>query len=351
MSLNNSSAEIREFLLTGGTTLVVTHFFPDGDAIGSLVAFSGMLEQLGQEHIIAVDDACPDKYGFLPGFNRIRNLRTDPLTRHFTRVVILDAGALPRIGSAQQCLGPETRILNIDHHYTGQPYGHLNLVDVNASATAEILFRLCEELGLEIDQQIAYGLFTGILTDTGRFRFANTTSRALTICGELIRHGVDAGWATENIYYNLPFELVQTLARALASIELRFGGLVCLLNLDRSHNIGDTEGFVEYASSIRGVALAAFICEMEERLFKVSLRSRSSVDVSDVARKFGGGGHIKAAGFRFHGDKNLLTAQLLAEFQAQIAAHNLQPGGRFVETTGEEGEEIAAWIMEWSNSN
>jgi phosphoesterase RecJ-like protein len=348
--MDSQSKEILDFLRSDDATLVVTHFFPDGDAIGSLVAFSGMLDQLGVEHIIAVDDACPEKYSFMPGFNRIRNLRRDPETRHFARLVILDAGALPRIGSAQQCIGPETRILNIDHHFSGQPYGHLNLVDVEAAATAEILYRLCVDLGLEIDQQIAYGLFVGILTDTGRFRFANTTSKALAICGELVKRGVDAGWTTENIYYNLPFELVQALARALASIELHFGGLVCLLSLDRSHFVADTEGFVEYASSIKGVALAAFVCEMEERLYKVSLRSRSPVDVSEVARQFGGGGHIKAAGFRFHGEKSQLAALLLAAFQRQIAAHDLRPGGRFIDATVDEGEEIAAWIMEWTNS-
>jgi len=290
--MNNSPQEIYQFLKADGDLLVVTHFFPDGDGIGSLTAFSGMLDQLEVKHTLAIDDLIPEKYNFLPGFERIRNLRVQPLDELFGRVAILDAGSIPRIGQAQTCIEPGAGILNIDHHLTGQYYGDLNLIDTGASATAEILYKLCGEFGLEIDQQIAYGLYVGILTDTGRFRFTNTTARSMSICGELLGKGVNPGWVTENIYYNLPFELVQALARSLLTIELHHGGLVCLIRLDHGHRTDDTEGFVEYASSIKGVALAAFLCEIDKSLFKVSLRSRSPVDVSAVARQFGGGGQM-----------------------------------------------------------
>lgn len=329
--MNSSVEEIREFLTGEGKILVVSHFFPDGDAIGSLLAFGSMLHQLDADFILAIDDACPEKYSFLPGFAKIRNLREQPLEIEFPKVVVLDAGALARIGSARRCIGKGTKILNIDHHFTGEMYGDLNLVDPNASATAEILYNLCIELDLEIDINIAYGLYVGILTDTGRFRFANSSARAMKICSEFLSKGVDPGWVTENLYFNLPFELIQALARALFTIELHYGGLVCIIRLEHGHYIEDSEWFVGYASSIKGVALAAFICEMDPGVYKVSLRSRCSIAVSDVARKFGGGGHLKAAGFRYRGDKDRLVPSLLSELGVLIEEHNLRPGEFFVE--------------------
>ncbi len=329
MSINPE--QIRNFLLSNGDLLVVTHFSPDGDAIGSLLAFGGMLDQLGVGYILAIDDVIPEKYNFLPGYELIHNLSEEPINRVFNRIVILDAGALPRIGSAQSCIGKETKVLNIDHHYTGPYYGDINHVDVEACATAEILYDLCNQLGLEINQQIAYGLYVGILADTGRFRFSNTSSRALKICGKLVSKGVDPGWITENVYYNQPFESVQALSIALSTLELHHNGLVCLISLDSSYSTNDTEGFVEHAASIKGVALAAFIREMSEGLLKVSLRSRCRVNVAEVAGKFGGGGHIKAAGFRFVGRKNDLVKKLLEELGWQINHHKIHLDDRFIE--------------------
>jgi nanoRNase/pAp phosphatase (c-di-AMP/oligoRNAs hydrolase) len=121
-----------------------------------------------------------------------------------------------------------------------------------------------------------------------------------------------------------------------------------LLSLDRGHYVNDTEGFVEYAVSIKGVALAVFFCELEEHLFKVSLRSRCGIDVSVIARQFGGGGHKKAAGFRFAGPKHRLHKELLAEIGRRIEQHGLRPGDKFVEVTGREGEEMVEWIQEWA---
>jgi bifunctional oligoribonuclease and PAP phosphatase NrnA len=309
------AAEIRSFLSGLDEMLVVTHFFPDGDAIGSLTAFGGMLDQLGVPHVLAVDDAPPEKYSFLPGYNRIVNLKQRPPDRVFKRVAVLDAGAISRIGAGDKGIGPETRILNIDHHFTGKYYGHVNLVDVNAAATAQILFELCLEWGLEITPQIGYGLYVGIITDTGRFRFVNTSARSVEVCAALIAKGVDSGWVTENVFYNMSLEVVRALTNALASLEMHYGGRLALIGLDHDRHVEDTEGFVEYAASIKGVSMAAFYSEMEPNVFKVSLRSRTNLDVSEVAGRFGGGGHRKAAGFRFRGKLSNLKERLLYELR------------------------------------
>lgn len=342
----SSLEQIAEFIRGDSELLAVTHFAPDGDAVGSLLAFGGMLDYLNIDHILAIDDELPKKYSFLPGAKKILNLREQPIERVYDRVAILDAGALPRIGSAQSCIGSKTTVLNIDHHLTAKNSGTINLIITSAAATAEILYDLCLHLNIEITEQIAYGLYVGILTDTGRFRFANTGPRAFEICGKLVAKGVNPGRVAENVYYNLPFEVIQALARVLLTLELHFGGLVCLISLDDGCIVSDTEGFVEYGSSIRGVAIAAFICEMEKQVYKVSLRSRSSVDVSEVASKFGGGGHLKAAGFRFQGRKTDLIEALLQELMNQIDAHKIRPGTKFIEATRDEGKPYSELMLE-----
>ncbi len=318
--------EIRKFFVSREETLVVSHFFPDGDAIGSVIAFSGMLEQWGIPYTLAIDDACPEKYSFLDGFSSIINLKSTPLNRKFDRVVILDAGAISRIGSANDLLAPNCQILNIDHHFTGDIYGNINLVNTDAAATSEILFDLFVALDIEITKKMAMALFTGILTDTGRFRFANTSSHAMHVAAELLTKGVDPGLLTENIYYNLPVSQAGAIAKALNSLEMHLGDRVSMIGLASSDKVTDTEGFVEYAASIKDVLLAAFYCELEPNLYKVSLRSRCDVDVSAVANGFGGGGHKKASGFRFRGDLTSLKAKLIGTLEKYLDADALTHG-------------------------
>jgi len=334
--MNSIFEQIRDYILSDGDLIVVSHFYPDGDAIGSLLAFGDILKQLNNDFVLAIDDKLPEKYSFLPGFNQIRNTQENPINKIFERVVILDAGALPRIGSVKSCISKQTRILNIDHHFTGPSYGDINYVDVDASATAEILYGLCNFLDIEFTQQIIYGLYVGILTDTGRFRFSNSSALAMEICSDLLSKGVDPGWVTENVYYNLPFDYVLTLSEVLSNMKLYVNGLVCIISLDKNEKIRDTDGFVEYASSVKGVALAAFICEREARYYKISLRSRSRIDVSEVAKKFGGGGHRKAAGFLYRGGKDDLIQNLLDEFEWQIKICKIQPDNSLYEQPQED---------------
>jgi len=313
--------EIRRFLSEDGELLVVTHFSPDGDAIGSILAFGGMLDQLNVRHILAVDDKCPLKYSVMPGYESIRDLKSDPLTETFSHIVVLDAGALPRIGSANDCVSDETKILNIDHHFTGSYYGDINLIEVDAASTTEIVYDLCNALEVKMTDQICYGIFVGLVTDTGRFRFSNTNSRSLSICGEMVEHGVDSGRVMENIYYNRPYEMMVALGEAIRSLRQFHNGKFCILGLDNGNYNGDTEGFVEYAASVKGVVVSVFYCQINNDYFKVSLRSRCDIDVSEIAKRFGGGGHRKAAGFRFDGKSDGLRSLLIDEVGKELTAH------------------------------
>lgn len=342
---SKTTQKIKAFITSGDDLLVVTHFHPDGDAVGSLVAFGGILDQMGASYVLAVDDPCPVKYRFMPGFSKIRNLKSDSLDDLFKKVVILDAGALPRIGSAQQYFDHDAEILNIDHHFTGSYYGNINLVDVDASATSEILYDLCKELEIELESQIIYGLYVGILTDTGRLRFSNTNAQALKICGDLVQRGVNPCLVTENIFYNMSLNVLKALAWGLTNLDLHYDGLFSMIYLDLAHYLPDTEEFVEFASSVNGVAIAAFLCEMEKDIFKVSIRSRCRIDVSEVARRLGGGGHRKAAGFRFNGSLEELKEKLLDEIGSEIKKYNLIPGEPVLEMSPEDGDTFPEWIL------
>ncbi len=321
-------SEIRQFLADKSEVMVVTHFSPDGDAVGSILAFGGILDQLGIPHVMAIDDVCPDKYSFLPGYDKVRNLKEQSLDDSdlnkkgkpvVKRLVTLDIGALPRIGSANDYIDSDTKILNIDHHLTGQTTGHINLVDVEAAATTEILYDLCKALEIPLSDQIRYGIFVGLVTDTGRFRFSNTNLYSFKICGELVDQGVDSGKVMENIFYNQSFEMMCALGMAITTIKRYNNDLLCILGLEEEKYIGDTEGFVEFAASVRGVLISCFYCKMSDGRLKVSLRSRCDIDVSEIARELGGGGHRKAAGFRFDSTsdelRNLLVVKIGKELE------------------------------------
>ena len=325
MVMDKLTAELYSFLNTTGKVLAVSHQSPDGDAIGSLLAFGGILEQYEIDYVLAIDDSCPSKYDFIPGYDKIRNLKSDPLTTIFPKLAGLDASSISRIGSAQACIDSNTRILNIDHHFASDFYGHINIVDTEICATAAIIYDLCQKLEIDITPQIAYGLYVGILTDTGRFRYSNTSSKALNICGSLVSKGVNPSLVTERLFFNTSADALSSLSWSLSNMLLYCDGLVSIISLDREHFVKDSENFVDFGLSIEGVVLGAFITEIEENHYKISLRSRCSIDVSDIARRLGGGGHQKASGCTYKGTLEETRARVIDEFTLELQKTGLTP--------------------------
>lgn len=318
-------ARFLDFVKSDGRLLVTTHIFPDGDAIGSLLAMGGMLDELDIEHEMAVDAILPYKYSFLPGFEKIRSLQQNPIDKFFDKLIVLDAGALSRIGVAEKGMTSSTTVFNIDHHFSGPAFGHHNIVIPQASATAEILYDLANQLGLNGNGQYLAGVYVGILTDTGRFRFSNTTGQAMTICANLIDRGVNPVLITDKVYYNYPFEIIRSLGRTIAHAELHYEGRLCLIMQNDLRFSGETEGFVEYAASVEGALLAVLITRIGKGSYKISLRSRCEVDVSEVARRLNGGGHPKAAGFKYSGNRAALRRRVLEELCQEMVKHGIQP--------------------------
>ncbi|MCG6909672.1 MAG: bifunctional oligoribonuclease/PAP phosphatase NrnA [Deltaproteobacteria bacterium] len=289
--------------------LVTSHINPDGDAIGSLVAMGLALKSYGIKAVLFNESAIPAVYRFLPGVALIT--RRYPQKCRFDTAVVLDCGNLDRVGRAAATVSDIPAVVNIDHHVTNDGFGTRQIIDPNACATAEIVYRLVKAMGIEIDQSMATSIYTGIITDTGSFRFSNTNHAAFAICDEMVKLGVQPYKVAQHVYGTYSLGRIKLLNLALESIEITRNGNVSMMMLTQQmlNETGthpeDADGLINYARRIEDVKMAALIQERSnggngaggEKQFHVSLRSDGSVDVAAIASGFGGGGHPNAAGF------------------------------------------------------
>jgi phosphoesterase RecJ-like protein len=292
---------VYDFLYQHSPLLLTTHVHPDGDAVSSLLAFRFLCDRLGRDAIAAMADPIPQRLRFLPGIEKVVVTERESLSKRFDAAIILDAGSLNRIGNLESCLSESVKIVNIDHHISNNHFGEINIIHLDASATSQIIFDMFGDLGFTPTAEEATCLYTGILTDTGRFRFGNTTARALEVASRLVEFGADPTRITEQIYYEIPADDIGKTRRALETLELFAGGQVCTLFLSSENQVQDSDALVDMALSIQGVEVALLFCEMGDGRIRISLRSKSRVNVSELAERFGGGGHFKAAGLRMRG--------------------------------------------------
>jgi bifunctional oligoribonuclease and PAP phosphatase NrnA len=294
---------IVEELQQAGKMLVTTHENPDGDALGSLLAFDEMMRALGKDSVMfmsASNFPLPHEYQHLP-LDRVQN--EPPADMDERIAVFLDCGNIDRM--PVDFLHKEGQhIVNIDHHHDNTHFGTVNLVVGDASCTAEILWELAHALGVEITPSMAEALYIALITDTGRFMYENTGARAHVMAAELIEAGVDVAAVYRQLYQDLPFPRLQLLARALASVRRYDDGRITVVHLTRG-DFGETgaiesdsEGVVDHLRSVEQTKVAVLIRELlDKEGRKVSLRSTDGqVDVSVIARSIGGGGHRQAAG-------------------------------------------------------
>ncbi|MEJ5360070.1 MAG: bifunctional oligoribonuclease/PAP phosphatase NrnA [Desulfobacterales bacterium] len=303
--------------------LVTAHAEPDGDAVGSMLGLGLALERTGREVCFYNESPIPAVYRFLPGVERIRrDLENAPAPE---AAVLLDCAGLDRVGGAAERIARVPCVINIDHHASNTGFGTVCLIDETACATAEIVFRLIGALGIEPDRRIATCLYTGILTDTGSFRFSNTNEAAFAISLELVRRGVNPYEVAQHVYGSYSLGRIKLLNLALDSIEISPNGKLSMMTVTRAMldetrtQPEDADGLINYARRIKDVRVAALIQEQQPNggdggrpRLHVSLRSDGSVDVAEYASAFGGGGHRRAAGF--YADEGLaeIKARLLA---------------------------------------
>ena len=294
---------IVEELQQAGKMLITTHENPDGDALGSLLAFDEMMRALGKDTVMfmsASNFPLPHEYQNLP----LDGVQNEPPADMDERIaVFLDCGNIDRM-PVDFLQREGQHIVNIDHHHDNTQFGTVNLVVGDASCTAEILWELAHALGVEITPSMAEALYIALITDTGRFMYENTGSRAHLMAADLIEAGVDVAGVYRRLYQVLPFPRLQLLARALAGVRRIDDGQLTVAHLSRG-DFGETgaiesdsEGVVDHLRSVEHTKVAVLIRELLDRDGrKVSLRSTDGqVDVSVIARSLGGGGHRQAAG-------------------------------------------------------
>jgi phosphoesterase RecJ-like protein len=317
------AAEIRaadKFLLT-------THENPDGDALGSLLAAHRILEALGKDSVMflaAKEFPLPVEYRFLP----LEEVFHEPPADIADRVVIfLDCGNIDRM-PVDFLRNGENKVINIDHHHDNTRFGTINVVDVNASCTAEILYDLAGILGVELTPEIANALYVGLVTDTGKFMYENTDARSHRMAAGLIEAGVPVNDVYRRLYEHAPIEKLKLLAHALDRIELRDDGRLAVTYISTDDYVSTgasealTEGIIDHLRTVDGAVVAAVIRDLAESgrsARKVSMRSTDGrVDVSAIARAHGGGGHRRAAGFSTDLPYEQVVEFLTGEIETQL---------------------------------
>ncbi len=290
--------------------LVTTHVQPDGDALGSLIAMGLALSAFKKSVTLYTEGEIPNALKFLPAANRIVHHLDD--VNSFDTAVILDCGDLQRVGEFAPKISKIPMIINIDHHITNTGFGHLQIVDPTACATAEIIYRLVKEMQMPISRLMAFSIYTGIMTDTGSFRFTNTNQEAFAICEEMVGLGVDPSFVAGHVSVTYSLSRIKLLNMVLESIEVSENGKLSLMTLTQemltkaNSKPEDLGRLINYARHIENVKVAALIFESKrsgpvkpngKHQFHISLRSDGTVNVAEIAEKYGGGGHRSAAGF------------------------------------------------------
>jgi phosphoesterase RecJ-like protein len=289
-------------LKRAGQVVIGTHLNPDGDALGSALAVSLYLDDLGIENEVLCHHPAPKNLRFLPGVERVRQ---DPKLDKYDLAIVLDLDAVDRLGRNTERFLETPRMIVVDHHVPHQAPGDVRIVDVTAPATSLILTRLFLELNADITPQIATCLLTGIVTDTGSFRFRNTTPESLSLSALLIERGGDINQVSEEIFQRKTLSSTRLLGHMLDTMRLERDNRIALGVLtyeDFQVNAAedeDTEGFVNEMLSIDSVEIAANLRQPTLGRVRCSIRSRERYDVALVAREFGGGGHKNAAGCTF----------------------------------------------------
>jgi bifunctional oligoribonuclease and PAP phosphatase NrnA len=306
--------------------LVTTHENPDGDALGSLLAAKLGLEQLGKDVVmyLAGETPLPREYSWMPFGNLRRTLPEDAADRI---LLALDCANESRLGPDPEVLASAPLVVNVDHHHDNTRFGGLNMVVAEASSTGEIVRDLFSELGVEVTPEIAEALYIALVTDTGRFQYANTTPKALRLAAELVEAGADLHKVFQGVFESVQFAKLKLLARALERAQIYEGGRLVVSYLLRGDfaEVGAaepySEGIIDYLRTVEGADMAALIREpprSDAPARRISLRSSTDeLDVSEIARHSGdGGGHRQAAGFSSNDSIEEITEFIRREFTA-----------------------------------
>ncbi len=297
--------------------LVVTHKNPDGDAVGSSLAIYNVLKEMGKTVYVEMPTKPAYIYDFLDDYNAVE------LTSNSKKVdviIAVDSAELHRCGLEKEYI-KDKLLINIDHHKTNPEFGNINLVEPEAAAVGCILWDIFKIGDIPISKKTAEYLYLSILTDTGSFRYSSTNSKTFLVAADLLERGVEPWYIASNVYEREKPETYKLLALVLGTLEFHYDGKLAIeyvtqdMFIKTHTNPDNTEGFVNFARGIRGVEVGVLLREDEKDVFKISIRSRGRIDVSDVATHFEGGGHKNAAGGTVRGSLEEAKTRVIEAFK------------------------------------
>jgi phosphoesterase RecJ-like protein len=310
--------EVAALLREGDDFLITAHVNTDGDSVASSLALLTMLTALGKDSSVVLQDPAPENFAFLPRINEIV-AATEAPSRSARFAAVLDCPDLERTGAVRDLLAADVRLVNVDHHLGNTLFGSANLVALNVSSTSELLYHLAQHLELDIDQNLAELLYTGILFDTGGFRYSLATATTLEVAADLVHHGARLDVIADHVFNSSSFDQVKMMGKAIESLELAEDGRVAVLHLsEQETKTANADEAVNYGLRIRGVEVTLLLKQDRHEHYRVSLRSRAQVDVNQVAAAFGGGGHSRASGCRLDGGRQQVIDALLWEIKKQL---------------------------------
>jgi len=317
---------IIEELRSNDSFLIVSHINPDGDAIGSSLALAAGLTAIGKKVTVFNNDSVPDIVRFLPGSSEIIHELSD--SDKFDAAIVVDCGTPKQLGEKFNVFKGYKKLLNIDHHATNLNFADVVFLDPVACATGAMIYRILKAMQVEITREIALSIYTTIVVDTGSFHYGNSNPEAFRIAGEMVDIGVEPWVVAENLYESQPEGRIRLHAMALNTLSTHYSGKIGFIMVSKEMykatgtTAEDTDGIVNYARSLKGVEVAMFIREISPDKYKASLRSKGRVDVTKIAERYDGGGHVNAAGCVLKGSlseikKNLLEATEEILFKAK----------------------------------
>ncbi len=296
--------------------LLISHENPDGDAVGSVLGLYFGLKKLKKFVVPVLPDPVPKIYSFLKGSDQIKQ---DFDLDEIEAAIVLDCADIGRVENLKKKLTKIPKKINIDHHPSNFSFGEINYIDPKSSSTSELVLKILNKLNIKIDKDISYALYTGLMTDTGGFRFANTNLNTFKAATFLVKNGANPFYISEMVYSMKPLKALKLLGRALEKLKKENGIIFSILTLDDFKKFDaeeeDAEGVVEFLNKSNEANIAILFKQKNNGFYKVSLRSKGDIDVKDIAIKFGGGGHMNAAGFDIKENPKSVLEKILLELK------------------------------------
>lgn len=320
--MNEYKDRFLELVNNSKTIFISSHVSVDGDNLGSITALLNFLRDMGKDAYVLKSDIIPESYNFLPSIDDI--VLYKDLNKNADLYITLDCADLDRLGDNKEIFLNTEKKMVIDHHITNCGYGDLNIVEPDISSTCEILADILFRTDKKISRDVATSLYTGISTDTGRFLYTNVSPETFEIAKKLMILGADTETININLFQSRPMRKLKILQRGIEKMNACLDGKLTYTIITQNDLketgafIYDLDEIVNFIRDTEGVLASFIVKEQETNLYKVSLRSKGDLNVSKIAQKFGGGGHVNASGLTYHGEIDDIVKSLVKEIKNAI---------------------------------